>query len=113
MMPFPIDAEFDHEAYIQSTHWKKRRAQYYILYERICGICRTTEAIELHHHHYRNVGAELDEDLTPLCQFHHYIVHAFAEASGIRLEDAFEAVKRFLDLLSIQHLAIGRYADGN
>lgn len=102
----------DHKEYIRSTWWKQRRKLYYVLYERKCGICGATEGIELHHHHYRNLGAELDEDLTPLCQFHHFLVHVFAESAGIELEFAFDRLKTFLRLLDVQHLAIGRFAKG-
>lgn len=99
----------DHKAYIRSNHWKNRRKRYYSTHRRECAICGTAEAIELHHHHYRNVGKEKDADLTPLCQFHHYLVHVFAEAAGIELERSYEALKLFLKLLDLQHLAIGRY----
>jgi hypothetical protein len=110
MAAFPSDQEFDHKAYIRSTHWKKRRALYYQGHDRKCGICGSHEAIELHHHHYRNLGNERDEDLTPLCQFHHYLVHVFAESANISLEFSLDSVKLFLKLLDLQHLAIGRYA---
>jgi hypothetical protein len=68
--------------YINSPQWRRRRKRALALAGHRCehrglfGRCRNRHRLQVHHLHYRNFTAELDEDLKVLCTVHHSRVHA-------------------------------------
>lgn len=71
-----------YEDYITSSKWEKRKVAYYAKHEKLCAACKCTENIHLHHHTYDRMGNELDDDLVPLCQEHHDLVHKLHRECG-------------------------------
>lgn len=69
----------DYDRYINSSTWANRRKRFYSKYGKQCWRCSITtqQMIHLHHHTYLRFKKELDEDLVPLCEPCHGIVHAF------------------------------------
>jgi 5-methylcytosine-specific restriction endonuclease McrA len=61
--------------YIRSTKWQRRRERYFSTHKKLCRACGTGKKIELHHKTYKNLGAERDTDLVPLCSKCHAGVH--------------------------------------
>lgn len=61
--------------FMDSDEWKLRREQYFSRHKRQCRICDTTKNIQLHHLTYERVAREKDDDLVPLCYFHHQAYH--------------------------------------
>lgn len=63
--------------YITSSMWAAKRAAAFRFFGRLCmfkmrGIkCGSTDGIQVHHKHYRNLGNEAMHDLEVLCKFHH------------------------------------------
>jgi len=74
----------DYEQYINSPQWRARKVDYYSRHPKRCRACDTSNGviIDLHHHTYERLGYELDEDLVPLCRYHHKQIHARHEARG-------------------------------
>lgn len=70
-----VPANFDHDRFIRSKRWIDRRDRYFSEHPKKCARCDTQKRIHLHHKTYERVGAELNEDLTPLCELCHSIVH--------------------------------------
>lgn len=66
---------FDHARYIRSSSWLSRRERYFSTHPKICAACGLNELIHLHHKTYRHIKAEPDEDLVPLCENCHSLVH--------------------------------------
>lgn len=64
-----------YDTYITSSKWERRKAKYYARHEKRCRACGSTEDIHLHHHTYKRLGKEHDNDLIPLCSEHHGAVH--------------------------------------
>jgi 5-methylcytosine-specific restriction endonuclease McrA len=64
-----------YQKYLESDHWKKVKIDYYRERERICSACGAKRRIQLHHLTYKKVGRERPQDLVPLCQSCHKLVH--------------------------------------
>lgn len=64
-----------YDQYICSTKWARRKIAYYNKHQRACRACGATQGIHLHHHTYKRLGNEHDDDLVPLCEPHHVLVH--------------------------------------
>ncbi|QEA10829.1 HNH endonuclease [Mycobacterium phage Weirdo19] len=78
--------------YMNSAAWRARQARYFATHPERCALCGSGDEVELHHHTYRRLGAELDEDLTALCAAHHAEVHDYHRAHDVTLTEATRAV---------------------
>jgi hypothetical protein len=76
-----------YDTYISSSRWDRRRARYYGSHTKACRACGSTEDIHLHHHTYKRLGKEHDDDLVPLCQAHHAEVHQLHRGSEATLTE--------------------------
>lgn len=76
----PSKYRLDYDQYISSSKWERRKVAYYAKHPRVCRACGTDERIHLHHHTYARMGHELDDDLVPLCQNCHDLVHRLHRA---------------------------------
>jgi hypothetical protein len=65
----------DYQRYISSAKWARRKVAYYAKHPKICRACGSKEDVHLHHHTYRRLRHELDEDLVPLCEDCHVLCH--------------------------------------
>jgi hypothetical protein len=78
---FPRSQALDYKEYLQSEDWKsKRRAKN----PRRCGICASTERLEVHHIHYRNLVDVEMSDLRTLCRRCHSLYHSLEKAGKIK-----------------------------
>ncbi len=64
-----------YKEYLRSEHWQNTKARYYAARRRECWVCGTKQGIHLHHITYKRLGAELLNDLVPLCGEHHDAFH--------------------------------------
>lgn len=71
----PSKYRLAYDRYIKSAKWDRRKLAYYAKYSKVCRACGTRREIHLHHHTYRRMRHELDEDLVPLCQQCHELCH--------------------------------------
>lgn len=79
-------------AYLASPHWKGLRAKYRQSGRpQRCSVCRS-HRFQLHHLTYERLGAELLDDLVPLCRWCHDKTHG-AERRGAALEEAHQGVE--------------------
>lgn len=85
LVPTAAEAERDPKRrryleYMSSPEWaarsadRKKLAGYRCEFEHEGGRCTATTSLECHHLTYDRLGAELDEDLQVLCEWHHSIV---------------------------------------
>lgn len=72
----PSKHSSDYLRYIRSAKWDRRKVDYYSKHPKVCRACGTKNEIHLHHHTYRRMRHELDEDLVPLCRTCHELCHA-------------------------------------
>lgn len=71
-----LDIGFNsYAAYLRSNLWKNRRKDFYSKYKGECLICGCDHDLNLHHITYERLGNEIDEDLVPLCEHHHNLIH--------------------------------------
>jgi hypothetical protein len=79
----------EYQLYLRSDHWQKTRLRRLTVAGHQCEFkeetgqyksyslygprCTETADLEVHHLHYRSLGAEKDEDLEVLCRFHHLV----------------------------------------
>jgi hypothetical protein len=82
------------DQYYASSGWAKRREVYFARYGRRCEACASTDQIDVHHSHYRNLYEEGDEDLVAMCRSCHAECHHLQAELGWQLEDM---TRRFLD----------------
>jgi len=68
--------------YLNSQIWSARRNEYWKLNRRKCFVTNATKRLELHHLNYKNLGNEVDDDLVPLADGVHKLLH---ELIGHRL----------------------------
>jgi hypothetical protein len=88
-LPESISYRERYDTYITSKKWERRRVAYYAKYAKVCRACKTKEKIHLHHHTYVRMGNEHDDDLVPLCEQCHDLVHQLhRSASGVSLTAA-------------------------
>lgn len=64
-----------YDEYMRSARWERRKVAYFTKHPKVCRACGGTEDIHLHHHTYKRMGHEHDDDLIPLCRPHHTVVH--------------------------------------
>jgi hypothetical protein len=57
----------EYHIYLHSSDWKEKRnkALFHAGYR--CQLCNSSKKLEVHHRTYQNIGNELQEDLTVLC----------------------------------------------
>jgi predicted restriction endonuclease len=70
----------EHESYINSKKWEKKRLEAFAHYGRECACCGSSDRLEVHHVSYiaynrKGKGKEPIKDLIPLCQIHHRLIH--------------------------------------
>lgn len=61
----------DYQAYLSSSHWARKRRQAFSFHGSVCNRCSSTAHLVVHHKSYKNLGAELMEDLEILCNTCH------------------------------------------
>jgi 5-methylcytosine-specific restriction endonuclease McrA len=85
-----------YQAYMRSPQWSERRRRWVKEWKsyaathrsgaapqcRVCGRLWTLKSGDLHHLHYDRLGAELFEDLVPLCRPHHEALHQLYDTSA-------------------------------
>ncbi len=83
-----------YEEYLNSPHWRKFKSDYSQSGRtNACVVCRSP-FVELHHHTYERLGAELFDDVTPLCRKHHDGVHEWLKTTGkVFVTYTFQAVE--------------------
>lgn len=76
-----------YKEYLNSHYWEeaKQRCRESSLPKK-CIVCGEKK-YELHHRSYARLGAELPEDLVPLCRKHHKIVHDYIKKHNKKLLD--------------------------
>lgn len=69
--------EFDllYEDYLRSDEWQEKRIPILGRAKGKCEVCELNEATDVHHNTYERVGAELQEDLSAVCNFCHKVLH--------------------------------------
>jgi hypothetical protein len=76
----------EYETYMVSEEWICRKTAYFARHPKICHGCGDKVNIHLHHHTYERVGGtELDDDLVPLCETCHALVHRYYSIGGKNL----------------------------
>lgn len=85
-----------YDKYISSQRWAVRKTDYYSSHARVCAVdgCDTDDVVHLHHITYERMGEELDDDLVPLCELHHSLVHKLERDQGMDLSAATQLVIR-------------------
>ena len=85
-------------AYIASPEWGAFRAAYIARHGAlVCTACGSPRRVQLHHRHYRTLGHESPDDVTPLCKSCHENVHNAARQGGTVLAAATDRyIRRFL-----------------
>jgi len=73
--------QLEHEKYLKSATWGKKREEVFAHYGRKCASCGSTDHLSVHHISYitynkKGKGKELMRELIPLCRHHHHLVHA-------------------------------------
>lgn len=65
-----------YDRYLRSSHWKRFRDGYWRRHERRCWVCDATpKRLHLHHRDYACVGRERDDDVVPVCDRCHLLIH--------------------------------------
>lgn len=60
--------------YIKDEDWLEKSNRY-LRFNPICEICHKWQSKQVHHNSYENMGNELEEDLTALCDRCHFHIH--------------------------------------
>lgn len=76
----------EYAAYLRSPHWRRLRKRYQAERPWACDICEDDERLELHHKTYDRVGDGQLDDLIPLCQRCHSLLHQLVREGQASLE---------------------------
>lgn len=72
----PQGKALSYEKYLQTDHWNELRIEVFRKMGRICPICVSEKSIQVHHWRYRKSWFHsIVEDLIPLCDACHSMVH--------------------------------------
>ena len=72
--PIQENRKKNYQKYLRSDDWQKKRAEKRSKRDR-CGICASTENIDIHHLNYRNLHDVKQSDLRRLCRRCHFLGH--------------------------------------
>ena len=95
-----------YEDYLESEDWKKKRRKKFAR-KRRCGICGSTENLNVHHINYGNLYDVEMSDLRVLCERCHKLAHELIKAGKINFKNTNHhsrfgitkgAVKKYLGL---------------
>jgi len=76
----------DYKDYLSSPAWHKKRTQIFIRSGKICEICKTNKAEEVHHKTYKHIYKEPLEDLIAVCQTCHRAEHNLLTSEETEIE---------------------------
>lgn len=98
--------------YLMSPHWMKVRERYWTSPDtRKDCMCGETEALHLHHKTYARIGSERLDDLMPLCDRCHAMVHVLEYRGDIGLDlKGFESAERAIAYAEEQAASLARIA---
>ena len=68
--------QMPYDEYLRTSHWQKKRAEAIDRAHSRCQLCNSDNSLQVHHRTYERRGAELNIDLTVLCQPCHQRFHA-------------------------------------
>ena len=80
-----------YSAYMRSPEWARKRTATLNRQGRFCRSCGSTQALNVHHRSYANLGRETNSDLVILCETCHTGVHQLVQA-GMALDEATDKV---------------------
>ncbi len=87
----------NYQDYLESQHWIDFRDDYFSRNPRRCTISGDLVDIQLHHISYINIGKETDDDVIPLCEKMHQLVHELNENRQIPLRECHIAVQEVIN----------------
>jgi hypothetical protein len=67
--------EFEYRSYLRSPEWRGRRAAALDVSDHRCGVCSSTDRLDVHHRTYDRIGNEDAADLIVLCRSCHTLFH--------------------------------------
>lgn len=65
----------EYKRYLGSKVWQDKRKEALEYYGNCCSQCKTTENLQVHHLHYRNIRNEKMADLSVMCRKCHGLLH--------------------------------------
>jgi ribosomal protein S27AE len=74
----------EYKQYLKSDHWQNLRGRKMKRRQR-CGVCASTEDIQVHHLRYRNIYDVETPDLRKLCGRCHIETHKLLKSGALRL----------------------------
>jgi hypothetical protein len=78
-----------YDEYLRSEHWKNFTAR---VRRNECYCCKKQKALQVHHMTYKNIGAEMPEDVVTVCRACHTKIHNISR-EGVPLIDAHDVLK--------------------
>jgi 5-methylcytosine-specific restriction endonuclease McrA len=75
--------QIQYREYLKSDDWKKKRAK---KNPQRCGVCASTENLDVHHIHYRNLLDVEMSDLRVLCRTCHSVFHELERSGKIHFK---------------------------
>lgn len=85
-----------YESYLKSRHWARVRHLYRSSRPWVC-LCGEHDRLQLHHKTYVRIGAERLDDLQPLCDRCHSLVHQLEREGLLEIDlDGFFDIRRVL-----------------
>jgi len=83
-----------YRAYLQSKEWSQIKLDLYQLRGKKCERCGSTNNLQVHHKHYRNIFKEEPDDLEILCNSCHRNEHGLNKKSKrVKLSPRFKDLK--------------------
>ena len=84
----------EYQQYLYSKHWTNFKYGYYLVNEKKCSFCNSTENIQLHHKTYKNIGNEKHSDVIPLCRKCHIKEHKRINKNKKKINKFFRKKKK-------------------
>lgn len=76
----------EYSQYLRSEHWKEFKIRCRRAGMNFCKVCGIGDEIHLHHQTYERIGAELLEDVVPLCKDCHKQLHRWLKQERVGVD---------------------------
>ena len=77
VIPIASPVPPNYQEYLKSPEWQTKRQEALTRAGNRCQICNSSERLEAHHRTYKNLGRELEGDITILCRACHQLFYDF------------------------------------
>lgn len=94
---FKVDSKESYQSYLKSSHWNRRRKQFWKTHKPVCYCCNEAGYI-IHHCSYGRLFKEKNKDLVAVCEGCHSDIHTLVLNKKAKLKEAHTVLKKLINM---------------